>query len=80
MVVTAQVLLDALVRGEVSSISRFSLIIFDECHHTHTNHPFNKIMGLYMDLKFGRQEQLPQVKTYVACQAQCKKVNFCACF
>lgn len=63
LVVTAQVLLDTLVRKEIHGISCFSLIVFDECHHTHANHTFNQIMGRYMDLKFKTGDAvLPQVK------------------
>ncbi|KAH3786848.1 hypothetical protein DPMN_164961, partial [Dreissena polymorpha] len=62
LVVTAQVLFDALVRKEIESISRFSLIIFDECHLTQANHPYNQIMGLYLELKFSKQQvDLPQI-------------------
>ena len=64
MVVTVQVLLDALVKGEIDSITKFSLMIFDECHHTHANHPFNQIMSMYVDLKLDDKfdnAALPQV-------------------
>ena len=64
MVVTAQVLLDALVRKDIDSITKFSLMIFDECHHTHANHPFNQIMSMYVDLKLSDETDksaLPQV-------------------
>ncbi|XP_053391260.1 interferon-induced helicase C domain-containing protein 1-like [Mercenaria mercenaria] len=63
LVVTAQVLLDALCRKEISGINKFSLIVFDECHHTHANHTFNQIMGRYMDLKFDKKPDhcLPQI-------------------
>ena len=63
LIVTAQVLLDALARKEIAGINKFSLIVFDECHHTHANHTFNQIMGRYMDIKFHKHDAglLPQV-------------------
>ncbi|XP_053406755.1 antiviral innate immune response receptor RIG-I-like [Mercenaria mercenaria] len=51
LVVTAQVLLNALKTNEIDSLAIFSLIVFDECHHTHDLHRYNEIMGRYMDLK-----------------------------
>ncbi|WAR21586.1 DDX58-like protein [Mya arenaria] len=62
LIVTAQVLLDSLVRKEIENICRFSLIIFDECHHTQSNHTFNQIMWLYLDMKFKKEVvNLPQI-------------------
>ncbi|XP_053394123.1 ATP-dependent RNA helicase DHX58-like isoform X2 [Mercenaria mercenaria] len=51
LVVTAQVLLNALTRREINSLTAFSMIVFDECHHTGNLHSFNEIMSKYMDLK-----------------------------
>lgn len=64
LVVTAQVLLDALVKKEIDCVTKFSLMIYDECHHTHANHPFNQIMSMYLDLKFDEKfdkTALPQI-------------------
>ncbi|KAL4231864.1 Caspase recruitment domain [Mactra antiquata] len=62
LVVTAQVLLDAIINKEIDGISCFSLIVFDECHHTYANHTFNAIMGRYMDRKFLKDDAvLPQI-------------------
>ena len=63
MVVTAQVLLNALKKKEIDSIKQFSMIVFDECHHTDNYHRFNEIMSLYMDLKLrgNLKVELPQV-------------------
>ncbi|KAL3863078.1 hypothetical protein ACJMK2_004855 [Sinanodonta woodiana] len=64
LVVTAQVLLDALVYKEIESITRFSLMIFDECHHCHAKHTFNQIMSYYMDVKLANSTDrlsLPQI-------------------
>ncbi|XP_041368222.1 antiviral innate immune response receptor RIG-I-like isoform X2 [Gigantopelta aegis] len=61
---TAQILLDALRDKEIESLCTISMLIFDECHHTKARHPFNEIMHLYMDLKFGENAdyiRLPQI-------------------
>ena len=61
VVVTAQVLLNALKKKPASegvpnekhvSISQFSLLVFDECHHTTKEHPYNEIMRWYMTEKY----------------------------
>ena len=54
VVLTAQVLVNHLKgKGDCKTISLTSidLLIFDECHHTHDNHPYNEIMNFYHDLK-----------------------------
>ncbi|XP_078354158.1 ATP-dependent RNA helicase DHX58-like isoform X2 [Oculina patagonica] len=67
IVLTAQILVDALKSKRVS-ISDFSLIIFDECHHTDKGHPYNDIMLRYLEMRFPRvsrhhaeKERLPQI-------------------
>jgi len=43
-------------------ISTISLLIFDECHHTVKNDPYNKIMRTYLDKRFeDKNAKLPQV-------------------
>ena len=51
IVLTAQILVDALKEGRCS-ITDFSLLIFDECHHTQKGHPYNDIMSEYLAVKF----------------------------
>jgi ERCC4-related helicase len=61
LVITAQILVNALAVGDVQ-IEDFTLIVFDECHHSHAKHPYNQIMAHYLDLKLeGRHRELPQV-------------------
>ncbi|KAK3611674.1 hypothetical protein CHS0354_012045 [Potamilus streckersoni] len=64
LVLTAQLLLNSLMNGEIKSITQFSLMIFDECHHCHDEHSYNKIMQYYLDIKLrsGKNvSSLPQI-------------------
>ena len=67
--VTAKVLHNTLKQKEIDSITKFSLIVFDECHHTQSDHPYNEIMYLYHDAKSTgiRTESLPQVENKRNC-------------
>lgn len=63
LVVTAQILLNAL-RDGIVSVTDFSLMVFDECHHTNDNHSYNMIMNQYLDIKLQDRERaktLPMV-------------------
>ncbi|XP_060586933.1 antiviral innate immune response receptor RIG-I-like [Ruditapes philippinarum] len=61
LVVTAQILLNSLKTKEIDSLEKFSLIVFDECHHAKGFHRYNEIMGHYIDMKFQNVSPLPQV-------------------
>ena len=66
IVMTPQIMLNSLSKDDVTSLSLFTLLIFDECHHTIKNDPYNRIMGHYIDEKFEAQKMkktvhLPQV-------------------
>jgi len=63
MVMTPQILLNALEEEHIDSLGAFSLIIFDECHHTMKDHPYNLIMSKYVDELLSNSEaELPQVR------------------
>ncbi|XP_019624542.1 PREDICTED: probable ATP-dependent RNA helicase DHX58 [Branchiostoma belcheri] len=60
-VATPEILLNAL-RDKTVNITDFSLIVFDECHHTRKDAPYNKIMAEYLKIKLhDPQASLPQI-------------------
>ncbi|XP_074653158.1 ATP-dependent RNA helicase DHX58-like [Tubulanus polymorphus] len=66
LVMTPQILLNAMKdenRMETKvSIDMFSMLVFDECHHTDKGHAYNEIMSLYMHEKLIKQANyLPQI-------------------
>ncbi|RXN08417.1 putative ATP-dependent RNA helicase DDX58 [Labeo rohita] len=62
VVMTAQILVNALQSAEVPSLDILSLILFDECHNTTGKHPYNNIMTHYLDRKFSTStHSLPQI-------------------
>ncbi|XP_051518329.1 antiviral innate immune response receptor RIG-I-like [Myxocyprinus asiaticus] len=62
VVLTAQILVNALNSGEVSSLELLSLILLDECHNTTGKHPYNNIMTRYLDTKLTTNtHSLPQI-------------------
>ncbi|KAF7244727.1 putative ATP-dependent RNA helicase DDX58 [Varanus komodoensis] len=62
IVMTPQILLNCLNDGTLSSLSLFTLMIFDECHNTTGNHPYSVLMSKYLDLKFEQPNTpLPQI-------------------
>eukprot|EP00057_Strongylocentrotus_purpuratus_P018438 XP_011672912.1 PREDICTED: probable ATP-dependent RNA helicase DHX58 isoform X1 [Strongylocentrotus purpuratus] len=60
IVLTAQILLNALKDDESFSLSLLRLIILDECHNTQKESAYNNIMAYYRDKK-KTQATLPQV-------------------
>ena len=70
LIMTPQILLNALERKDVESLSVFSLLIFDECHRMSKNHPYNQIMSVYyVDLLLSQNSsenppRLPQVSKF----------------
>ncbi|NXH52093.1 DDX58 helicase, partial [Rhabdornis inornatus] len=62
IVLTPQILVNSMEKGVISSLSIFTLMIFDECHNTTGNHPYNVLMTRYLDQKFDSSaNQLPQI-------------------
>ena len=61
LMITAQILVNALRDGQIS-FDELSMLIFDECHHTTQNHSYNKIMKVYMQEKKRRIEVQRQAK------------------
>ncbi len=65
-VMTPQILVDALETEKAWLGDLFTMVIFDECHHTTKGHPYNAIMSHYLNRKLNAQKQneginLPQV-------------------
>ena len=70
LVMTPQIMQNSLLECDVTSLGLFTLIIFDECHHTNKNHPYNGIMGHYIDekieaAKISKAVRLPQVLSLI---------------
>ena len=64
--VTAQILVNAMRDNDIK-IEDFTLMVFDECHHTHANHAYTQIMDKYMDLKLDENidlSKLPMVNKH----------------
>ncbi|NXE28758.1 DHX58 helicase, partial [Ardeotis kori] len=64
VICTAQILQNALLSSEEDmhvELTDFSLLVIDECHHTHKEAVYNKIMLGYLRRKLSGQQDLPQV-------------------
>ncbi|NXQ41607.1 DHX58 helicase, partial [Catharus fuscescens] len=64
VICTAQILQNALVSTEEDmhvDLTDFSLLVIDECHHTHKDAVYNKIMLRYLQHKLSGKQNLPQV-------------------
>lgn len=63
VVLTPQILVNFLNDKLLPSLSIFTLMIFDECHNTIGQHPYNVLMFKYLDQKLDSPNQrLPQVR------------------
>ncbi|KAG8455056.1 hypothetical protein GDO86_001322, partial [Hymenochirus boettgeri] len=62
IILTPQILVNWLDKGDIPSLSIFSMLIFDECHNTTGNHPYNILMFFYLNMKLSTPEvHLPQI-------------------
>ncbi|XP_075894754.1 ATP-dependent RNA helicase DHX58 [Nelusetta ayraudi] len=64
VICTAQILHNAMTATEESKrveLSDITLLIIDECHHTHKEHVYNKIMRCYVEKKLQGERRLPQI-------------------
>ncbi|XP_066878149.1 ATP-dependent RNA helicase DHX58 isoform X3 [Kogia breviceps] len=64
LICTAELLqkaLTSLEEEEHVELNAFSLLVVDECHHTHKDTVYNVILSRYLELKFRRTRPLPQV-------------------
>lgn len=64
VICTAQILYNAMINTEEDrhvELSDITLLIIDECHHTHKDHTYNKIMRCYVEKKVKNEGPLPQV-------------------
>ena len=61
LVLTPKILENHLRPDKIPSLSAFSLIIFDECHHTRKGEPYNSVMKHYLKSKQQGESHLPQV-------------------
>uniref|UniRef100_A0A8C6SH14 DEXH (Asp-Glu-X-His) box polypeptide 58 n=1 Tax=Neogobius melanostomus TaxID=47308 RepID=A0A8C6SH14_9GOBI len=64
IVCTAQILYNSMINAEEDQhveLSDITLLIIDECHHTHNDAVYNKIMSCYVEKKMKNQGPLPQI-------------------
>ncbi|XP_059203544.1 ATP-dependent RNA helicase DHX58-like [Centropristis striata] len=64
VICTAQLLYNALVNTEEAKhveLSDITLLIIDECHHTHKDSVYNKVMTCYVEKKLKGEKKLPQI-------------------
>ncbi|XP_030649474.1 ATP-dependent RNA helicase DHX58 [Chanos chanos] len=65
IICTAQILENALISNEEEKhveLTDFTLLIIDECHHTHKDGVYNKIMARYVESRLRNPEtRLPQI-------------------
>nr|XP_033775077.1 probable ATP-dependent RNA helicase DHX58 isoform X2 [Geotrypetes seraphini] len=64
IICTAQILQNALYNPDKEKhveLTDFSLLIIDECHHTHKDGVYNKLMEGYLEKKIRKEGKLPQI-------------------
>ncbi|XP_032058810.1 probable ATP-dependent RNA helicase DHX58 [Aythya fuligula] len=79
VICTAQILHNALLSREEDTrveLTDFSLLVIDECHHTHKEAVYNKIMLNYLQRKLDGQRDLPQILGLTASPGTGGKTSF----
>ncbi|XP_051987281.1 ATP-dependent RNA helicase DHX58-like isoform X1 [Xyrauchen texanus] len=64
VICTAQILENSLASMEEDKhveLTDFTLLVIDECHHTHKDNVYNKIMSRFVEIKLKKERNLPQV-------------------
>ncbi|XP_069490579.1 ATP-dependent RNA helicase DHX58 [Ambystoma mexicanum] len=64
IICTAQILQNALTAQDEErhvELTDFTLLVIDECHHTHKDGVYNKIMEIYTEKKLRGDRELPQI-------------------
>ena len=62
IILTPQLLENNFIDNEIDGVEKFSMFVFDECHHAQKEDTYNKIMARYCKAKLLRKNvQLPQV-------------------
>ncbi|XP_069809596.1 ATP-dependent RNA helicase DHX58-like [Dendropsophus ebraccatus] len=64
VICTAQILHNAVKSDSEEKhveLTDFTLLIIDECHHTHKDAVYNKLMEVYLEKKLNRHRNLPQI-------------------
>lgn len=59
---TPQILVNNLDEKVIKSLSEFSLLILDECHHARGDDPYNNLMRKYLIEKAETKKEMPQVR------------------
>ena len=77
LVLTPKILENHLRPDKIPSLSAFSLLIFDECHHTRKGEPYNSVMKNYLQCKKKGEKDLPQVCVFNSCESECVKMSVC---
>ncbi|XP_030076811.1 ATP-dependent RNA helicase DHX58 isoform X2 [Microcaecilia unicolor] len=79
IICTAQILQNALFNPEKEKhveLTDFSLLIIDECHHTHKDGVYNKLMEGYIEKKMRNEGKLPQILGLTASPGTGKATSF----
>ena len=62
---TPQILVNNINSGSIKTLSNFSLLILDECHHTVGTQPYTRVMIKYLYEKLNANAtDLPQVSVF----------------